>query len=252
MARHSNISSLEDLHNWFHHLGRTNWNLYRGHQEHKKHGSIITKQGDDTMGLEESWNLLRSMIEMNSASGGQFTVYVPEKANGNQGASVFVSINMAQHARGRTALSGTPHASMGMVPVERIAEEVEKERKIWDLERRLEDMEAAQEAGLGINDIVKEQLRTIDFGPILAGLVSHFTKQPLGVQLQGTPADMQEPPMPEEAPEGYAYDGRRLKPVLDMIRPHFTDDESFYGFLNTVGTLFATNPEEFKKNFGYA
>ncbi len=245
MARHSHISSLEDLHKWFMHLGKAKWNLYRGHQEQKRHGSIITKQDDDTVNVEVSWDLLRSMIEMNSANGGQFTVYIPQTTNGNQGASVFVSINMAQYAQRTSSLGG--HTAVGMIPVEQVQKELDRERRIWELERNLEDIQASQEAGLGINDIFKEQLRTIDFGPILAGIVAHFTQQPAGVQLQGTPADQ------EEAPEQgtYAYDGYRIKPALDLIRPHFTDDEKFYGFLMAVAQAFAQNPDFLKQQFGY-
>lgn len=256
MPRHSSITSLDDLQTWFTGLKHPRWNLYRGHQERKGHSTLIYKQTDESLDMATSWDTLRNMIEMNSGTGGQFTVYVPTVANGNQGMSVLVSINMQQHSGRGTmpAVSGTGYG-LGMIPVEKVQEEIQKERKIWELEKRLEDMESAQEAGLGINDILKENLRGIDFNPIISGIVAmaaqRFGVMP-GVQLQGTPADMAPEEEPHEGLAPYAYDGKLLKPILDTIRPHFGTDEDFYNFLAAVAQSFAGNPVQFKTMFGYA
>ena len=66
---------------------------------------------------------------------------------------------------------------------------------------------------------------------------------PGGVQLQGHPADFQAPEETESEP---AYDGSRLVPALNMIRPHFETDDEFYNFLDKVAQMFVANPAMFK------
>ena len=249
MARHSYITDLKSLKTWFIGLGYPKWNLYRGHQERKNNSSMIYKQDDGSLAMDDSWELLRNMIEMNSVAGGQFTVYVPTVAGGNQGMSVLVGINVpTASSRMGAAVSGIP--AMGMIPAAQAQKDLERERQIWEMEKRIEDMEAAGEAGIGFQDILKEQLRDIELGPIINGLVHYFMQKTPGVQLQGTPGD-ETPEQPSEGPPVYAYDGKRLRPALDTIRPHFDNDDQFYGFLEVVAQAFAMAPQQFKSQFGY-
>ena len=247
MARHSYMTDLEAVQTWFSGVGNPLWNLYRGHLD-KMHGSkLIYRQTDDTVDLAESWSTLRSMIESNSANGGQFTIYVPTNANGNQGVSIHVGLNMEQYQgtqNRNTGIAG-PGYALGMIPAAQLEKELSTQRYIWDLERRLEDVEAGQEAGLGITDILKDQLRQIDLSPLIAGLGQFLAAKsvPGGVQLQGHPADFQAPEETESEP---AYDGSRLVPALNMIRPHFETDDEFYNFLDKVAQMFVANPAMFK------
>lgn len=244
MARHSYFSDLEAVKQWFDLNKIPKWNLYRGHLDKMYGNKMIYRQEDDTLDMDESWSLLRSMIENNSANGGQFTIYVPSSNAGNQGLSVHVELNMDQHRQpGRgVAVSGYGGGyGLGMIPKEEVREMVAQERKVWELERRLEDMEASQEAGLGIGDIIKSQLQGVDLGPIIAGIGNLIMAKAVGagVTLQGVPGeDKYQPPTEGQ----YHYDGARLKPILDTIRPHFGEDEEFYNFLQNVAIMIANNP----------
>jgi hypothetical protein len=252
MARHSYVSSLPDLEKWFLLLGKPQWNLYRGHHENMARASTVYRQKEDSMDMAESWELLRDMISINSSDGGQFTVFVPNSATGGAGTSTLVAINMESvtpTSRG-VAIAGVPS---GMVSLGQVQEEIAKERRMWELEREIQDLRNAQESGLGITDVIKQQLATMDLSAVISGIIQHFTARATmpGVQLQGTPSDMVPPP-PAADPAGYAYDGKQLKPILDHIRPHFATDADFYGFLEAVAVAFVQNPNLFKTNFGYA
>ena len=258
---HTAMTSIDALESWFRKIAKPQWNLYRGHNNTMSRAHSLYRQGEDTMSIDESWELLRDMININCGNGGQFTVYIPAAATGNTGYSVFVSIGMEAHSRSRypgAAVGGFP--TEGAVSLGQVQDLIAKERKVWELERKVEDLEAQQEASLGMTDVVKNMLQNVDLTPILTSLVNFATSRfggvqpPLPVRLSGHPDDELPAESATDAPpaQAPAYDGRRLKVTMDKIRPHFQEDEDFYQFLDAVADAFAANPQFFKNQFGYA
>lgn len=234
------ISSLEDLKAWFEHAGETRWNLYRGFKDRMANAWVLARQEQDDMPLEESWALLQNMIKISSKEGGQFTIYLPKK-NG-----WVTRVNLVNPV-GDASLGALPSPYMaGMVTKDEIQKEIEREREKWELQRRLEDMEAAlaghQSTADKVIGFIKEN---IDLNPILKMVTGamvtkgnpELAKQ-MQVSIQGNPESDD-----QAAQQGYEYDGNRVVHTLNRMRPFFQTDEDFYNYLERVGQFFEKNPQ---------
>lgn len=146
------IGNLSNLGDWFEKQGSPKWNLYHGFQKgNLQNTALIYKQDSDELDVEESFNLLSEMIQMNCGGGsGAFTIYVPTKAS-NVGARVFYQQGAATNG---AAVSGTPQtmhpAALGYVSADELERRLKEEKYKWELEKRLDDLEAANgPAGFG-------------------------------------------------------------------------------------------------------
>jgi hypothetical protein len=243
------ISNFEDLEYWFRAVESPKWNLYRGHHEKMNNMHMIAKLDDEDVTVDESWEQLRRMIEINSKFGGTFTVYANNTRN-NRNQTAHVAINTPGPAM--AGLGGMPGMyggyGMGMIPAEEVENRIRKEREIWDLKSRIENMEAESESRVGFMEKVFEKvIQDIDFnnlGKALSAILMSRTApaavQAAQVNLQGVPEDQ----------TNFEYATERIVPFLDRIRPHFSDDESFYSFLDRVVDFFEKNPEMSKGFFG--
>ena len=239
---YSCISSIEDVGAWFKKLDTPTWNLYRGWHDKMPVRNIIYKQEDENLSMDESFEVLQQMMEMNSHSGGKFTVYVH---NNQKGSSVLVGLNLERMAKGNMGLGGYSGAGFGMVPADEVDRKIAQALEINNLKREIEDLRSAQEAGMGFRDILIEKLREVDLGPIITGL-SSLIQPPRAGAIQGMPADSIPPNQEADHDSGFHYDGEKILPALDNIRPHFDRDTDFYSFLEKVSARFAENPDMFK------
>lgn len=253
MAR-STLRNIEDLKTWFDQCNYVRWNLYRGLHEKLPQTSIIYRQENNDMTLEESWDLLSQLIETSSHGGGQFTVYVIG-GSANKGFTQKIEVGMPTSPAQNPALSGLH--GVGFVPAAELAKQIAAEKRLWDLERQLEDTQAA----LGANQTMMERLagnfmETFDWNqlaPALNGLIGKLSgaipaAQP--ISLQGLPSNGPgaTPPAAEDGgtePE-YQFLAERLLPPLTRIRPHFNTDEQFYQFLELTADQFCQNPKLMK------
>ena len=236
------IDNYEDLQEWVKSTKVAAWNLYSGWPEKFSAQHFLAKC-DDESDPEASWELLKRMIEMNSPQGGRFTVYIPSA--GNRGFSNRVQIGTANTAAslGGMATMGNPYA-LGMIPVDELERRLRKERETWELQRRIEDLESQQEAGVGaLSKIVDKLTSELDINNVFNAMVAIFgpkinpNMQPM--QLSGTPVDGET----HADGSGYTYDDPRLLTFLDTIRCKFGSDEEFYTFLSRVGAFFDKNPQ---------
>lgn len=238
------ITSIEDVGIWFKKLETPTWNLYRGWHDKMPVRNIIYKQEDENLSLDESFEVLQQMMEMNSHEGGKFTVYVH---NNQKGSSILVGLNLGRMAKGSMGLAGYSGAGFGMVPADEVDRKIAQALELNNLKREIEDLRAAQEAGMGFRDILIEKLREVDLGPIITGLSSLI--QPRAGAIQGMPAGAVDARQPNPEPDqdsGFSYDGEKILPALDNIRPHFDRDTDFYSFIEKVSARFAENPDMFK------
>lgn len=236
------IDNYEDLQEWVKSTKQPLWNLYSGWVEKFGQQHLLAKNEEDT-DPETSFEHLQRMIEMNSRQGGRFTVYIPQP--GNRGFSTRVQIGGSTAIAGISGMAtmGNPYA-LGMIPADELERRLRKERETWDLQRRIEDLESQQEAGVGaFSKIVDKLTSELDINNVFNAMVAIFgpklnpNMQPM--QLSGTP-------LGEETHadgSGYTYDDPRLLTFLDTVRCKFGNDEEFYTFLTRVGAFFDKNPQ---------
>lgn len=242
------ISELEGLKTWFLRIGVPQWNLYSGFV-HKSTQTYIYRQDDPEIELERSWDLLQEMLELNSAQGGKFTVYVPAYP-GNKPAKVFFWPKPAFAGQLAPGIGGYPAsagASVGYSEqqlAERINEAIEKER----LKRRIEDLEAAQAAKADWQDVLMEKVLQMDPDKALSqiGAALGGVFRPPGVQLRGLEGEQAPGHPPAADQQVYTYSEERLLAALDKMRRHFDTDDEFMTALESLADQFDQNPNLFK------
>lgn len=233
----------------------TRWNLYRGMNDNfASRGTVLYKQTSDEMDKDESWSLLRQLIEDNSSGGGDFSIYWPpkggHKTGGTDSMSAYFRVEGPVSASG-SRLAGLPMA-MSISKAE-MQEAIEKERRLWELERKLEDMENERanqtswgQAALGaiIEDgTLSRVIETLapNIAGALVGLLGKIfpgaVAQPATVAVSGFPSISD-----AEAAETEHYDAERVAGFLNAIRPHFNSHEEMYQFLDKVAAFFVKNP----------
>jgi len=257
---HSYITNFEDLDTFFKRVGKSQWKLFRGFHDRTKGKALIYSQSEDGMDVEESFALLQDMIQINCSPAGRFTVLIPTSPSG-QGVTQWVQIGEISTGAtyGGARVSGQPP---GMIPEAKLQKEIDRERKMWDMERQLEDLAAAREANATWQEIIQDKVREIPaetVGAVLSGVIKQFTGQ--RVTLQGIQADQQEQtatrkeeeehPTASDTPpsatsKGYEYNGDILLPILDDIRNEFDTEEAFLEFLSVLRNKFVEDPAMYK------
>lgn len=250
----AHISSVEDLKVWFMAHKRPEWSLMHGFQDGVQQRGQIYRNQDEGITMEESWDLLEQMIRINTSQGARFTVFVPNNDAGNRGHVVKLQIGEAPSPFGSPYATGIAgYGAPGMISKAEVAELIEEKRQVWELQKRIEDLET-RPALNGLGDVLKEKLLESDFTPVIAGIMEMFNTlvrsmtnknrtQPLAVSVQGAPED-------EAAHHGFVYDSDRIIPCLDRIRPHFSTDDEFYAFMDKISSKFAENPAMYKMMIG--
>ncbi len=234
MPTKGHISNLEDLEVWFKSIDSPKWKLYNGHMD-KISNDKFNSQEMDMSDVDESWMKLKSILKMSSNEGGEFTLFMP--LHNNRGPRTKISLNMPPKVHGIRGYGyGAP--MLGYVPQDEVDRRIAQERRTWELERRVEDLAAENEAKLSFGERLFEKVvEEVDLNQV-AGLLGGFLKKggPSGIN-----PSIQAEPMTDEG--GTYYDGDRIMPLLDQIRPYFQSEEAFYGFLDKVREVFAKNPE---------
>lgn len=248
------MNSYEDLKTWFMMLGTPKWNLYRGHVESvgNNRSNLIYKQDSDEYNLEDSFEELRKMIEINSAAGGHFSIYVPAKSN-NVGPTVFFVSPNTMPARGGAQVAGFPTGGLGYISKEELSGILEKERNTWELERRIEDLEAAQDSHTPILEkFLNGLLEDGTAGKVLvAGITKLMGGNPTQVALAGFGNQVQPDTSIGEEEEEISED--EIDFAVDLVsrfRPYFSSEQEMRVFLLTVANKFETNPAVAKQLFG--
>lgn len=254
------INSYDGLETWFRRIGSNRWNLYRGHVDKvsDNRSTIIYKLDSNEVDLEESWRLLREMLEINSGAGGNFTVYVPGKAQ-NHGFSSFFTAPNTLPARSAGIAGFEGNAAYGLIPQSDVDKLLAREKKVWELERRLEDMEAASGAQLsGFDRVVNNLLEDGTLGAviqqiagyglgILAAKLGVGAAAPAAVSMsgfnQGDTAHDDEDDEIER--EDYAI------ALVNRFRPFFQGEQELRSFLEKVAAFFEKNPELAKNFFNF-
>lgn len=248
------MTNLEDLERWFQQCGSVEWNLYRGHQDKLNSLHLIASQKQSDVGMDESWDKLSQFIEMNTRQGGDITVYIPAGGN-NRGFLAHFSVNTpgAMAGLGQPgAMSAMGAWGMGFIPIEEHERRAKELREKWDLERRLEDLEAENESRGGIwGNIAKEALSGIDVNQLIkmayVGLMAKFNPGAINPQISINGMGMQ------TGAEDEQYDDQEEEsPLANFVartRPHFATDQEYLAFLDKVADFFEKNTQMAKSFF---
>lgn len=238
--RDSAITSIEDLRTWFeaNQKGekRPFFTIYRG-TEQKTDRMIFRNETEGEP--DAAWHMMEEMLEMQSGQNAVFRVFITPQSKGNMGTHTLYRI--ANGAVNNPGIAGIGNYGIYGSLGEMVKAEVEKERKMWELERRLEDMQAAQDAKVGQMESFLE-----DFKPVLIEWGRMFGARMLGGGGNAAPTP---PPMAgnhiqdagEDLPE---YDYDRIDPALDNLRRVFPDPETA---LEKMSKWATENPEMAKQ-----
>lgn len=247
------ITSLENLRQWWEVDNKSPyWTLYRGSRSSK--GTDVIARNDTLDDHETSWDMLEQMISINSQEGGEFTILRTDKPKGNFGPKVVVILSHAPAYQGAPSVSGIPGlpfvagSPQGIQAY--IADEVKKERHSWELEKKVEDLEAAinakQEGSLferAINKLIEtdkignllEIIIAKAMGPTGAPQMSH-------VAVSGMPGASQA----DTPTNQFQYDTVRVANAMERIRVYFPD---IHETLEKLANYIETNPEMAKTIF---
>ena len=250
MRNDGHISNFEDLRHWF--------QLNQGGREPKPYFTVwsgyepvqkkLILRNEEISDTEKSWELLQEILEMHTASGGgTFRVYLTSKPGNNIGVNTIFRIQGAAAVAGINGIGGAGNFGIYGSFKEALETELARERKMWELEREIEEIKAGNAAVSGI-DQIREVFETV---PALNALVHAF-----GMKMLGTP------PVPQgghqvagvhatgegiesDDPDGYDYETR--EPGLDKLRRVFPSVEmSLDRLLNWA----IQNPEMARNLFG--
>lgn len=236
------ITDYENLQTWFEMTGETRWNLYSGFLDKFNNAHILAKQENAEMDVEESFNILKNMIQINSPHGGQFTVFVTGPGNRGYITRMRIASAMTPGVAGFPQMAGYP--GMGMVSVGELEERIRRERREWELERRIEDLEAEKESSVGaVGQFFNRVTQDLDINNLIKmGMAMWGSRVGMNpdhlraVQLSGTPDEDQ-----HADGTGYTYEDPQVLTFLDSIRCNFATDEEFLAFLAKVENFFHHN-----------
>lgn len=248
------ICELGHLKEWFDRLKDSRWTLVANFQDGipANGKSVIFRQQDADMEADESWAWLEQLLHQ-QAPGSRVTVFVPTNATGNVTVSQKYQHGQAatQWGQGMPGVAGYP-----MLGAAQVAQEVDRARKEWEMEKRIEELENAANAPAigGIWGIVQQKLQEVDsntlvevLGSTLGGIGNLLAPLLMPrAQVQGNPALDHEPEA--DSPDGplYQFEADRIIPILVTIRKHFSTDDEFYQFVGALASKFDQAPDMYK------
>lgn len=243
MMNRTAMTSMESIRTWWEaDPERPYFSLYRGTRGTKPSDIIIR---NDTLGeLEPAWEMLEQMLTINSGEGGEFTILRTDKPKSNYGMKGVVVLSHATATPAIAGIPGMPFIGAGHNIQTYIAGEIEKEREKWDLAKKVEDLEAAINAGqqgswldrIGEKIIEGDTLNNL-VNLIVAKLMPQAPKAS-HVAVSGAPGAATD--------DQFQYDTERIASALERIRAHFPD---VHGTLDRLADFIDRNPEMAKNLF---
>lgn len=228
MLKGDHISNIDDLKRWFdmnqqQQQPKPYFTIWRGTEQKSDRIVLRNTEISDTAA---AWDLMEEVLEMHTQYGGLFRIFITDKPAHNVGISTLYKVaNPYQMMPQHPQMAGM--YNMKMYSAEEVAEREANQRKMWEMERQIEDLRAESQAKVGEMENMMHE-----FMPVLKDLVRGLGMKMMGYGPQAAPMH-QAPPIagPGYAPaehstseDGYDYD--RIEPALDALKGVFPDTET--------------------------
>lgn len=141
------INNLENLKVWFMEGKYPFWTLYRGNPVTKATNEATVARNTDIEDMEEAWGLLERILS--SFQNGVFTVFAKPRFDGNFGNKTLFTTGIVLEDNPGIGGIGDKGLSPYIGSIDQI---LEKEKKTWELERKVEDLETAMIGKQSIGD----------------------------------------------------------------------------------------------------
>lgn len=239
MMNRTAMTSMESIRTWWEaDSERPYFSLYRGTRGTKPSDIII--RNDTLDDLDAAWEMLEQMLTINSGEGGEFTILRTDKPKSNYGMKGVVVLSQVPATPAIAGIPGMPFIGAGQSIQAFIAGEIEKEREKWDLAKKVEDLEAAINAGQEGGPIERFLNRLLD-SPKIDGILDVVLSKVLTPANTPQPSHVAVSGAPGAAASGqFQYDTERIAASLERIRAHFPD---IHGTLDRLADFIDRNPE---------
>lgn len=221
MARPT-LRSLEDLREWFLEQDCPIWTVYFGETKGRHR---MTEQNNKDLSVEESWEILANNLYRLTGKG-KICVAVNVKGATNRSGDHEAVYEFNEMLNGRPGIAGIggQGSFIGSTEVESyVQREVEREREKWEMERRIEALEADQQANTPLIDRLLEE----NFDQV-AGIATQLIQGLIQKKPPATVAGFQQSgPQPSggdrQAPESQEEASERISEALQRLSATFPD-----------------------------
>lgn len=256
MSEYGYISSYEGLREWFLSAKTGKYSIYRGFVHSKLNNSQQFVKSEEFASAEDAFENLKKMLQL--AGTGNFTIMVPSQT-ASMGVRTFFRLGGVSQVAG---INGVQVQGINEAKVQGMISEA---REKWEMERRIEDLEASADARLTMKDrIIQGFLDHPQFPELvpqiphlivstISGLAKAFggTAMPAQVGLSGYPHPQQPQTVPtapsgENAAtseeEGVFFDGERVANAMNRIQTALPNQD-VYVVLEKVAAFAETQPQ---------
>lgn len=234
--------SVDKVEKVFLEYGDPRWSLYSGKKSSvpaagkAEVSNLLYKQEHD-MDLHESWQMLRSKLQLLAPRGGYGHVFV---GVGQQTINIPLYFPHPDEARiNGVAPSQYPVGMAGIGLGQSIGEVIQKERELWDLQQQVRALQEDRSGGGFWDKLADNLLESEQLPALVSGLVSMV----VGMATKSATPQIQQVQQAQgsQAPSG-SGDGFRSR-----IAPYFNSRDEMEGALNRLADLIESNPEGVKK-----
>lgn len=244
MMNRTALTSIEAVRTWWEADDeRPYFVLFRGSRSPKPVDIIV--RNDSIENAADAWDYLEQMLTINSGEGGDFTILRTDKPKSNYGHRAVVVLNPSPQAAVSGLMPGMPFIGAGQNIQSYIAGEIEKEREKWDLAKKVEDLEAAINAGQEGGPIERFLNRLLE-SPKIDGILDVVLSKVLTPAQAHQPSHVAVSGAPGVPGDHFQYDTDRVAQALERIRAHFPD---IHGTLERLADFIDRNPEMAKSLF---
>lgn len=226
----ASINSIEALHNWFMQAKKPFWSIYTGFSKDAKDLAMKNSSLDD---LERSWELMHDIVKNKTANGGRITIYITETANSSHGYTEYMEVQSSIAAISGPSMIPGYVGGVDTYIADKLAL-YDKDRKIEELQARLEE----KEQGTGIQKVINRVLEEAPISELIMALATKFLGTgALSPAINGAknPRITDDLETEELGPE----DQQRLADAITRISVHFPD---IVGSMEKLAAFIESNP----------
>lgn len=239
-------NSIKDVSDTFFEYGSPFWKLYTGKGRASfptgatANNNLLYEQKADTE-IGDSWRILESKLSR-FGRGGYAHLYLGDKDN-------FISVPIFFAHSGQDGENGAGISGFGPAGLPYpVLTAIEKERTIWNLERRVEELAQGQEAKIGfLEKIADRVLESEQLPVILNGLMGLLGRFAAATPTIGLPS-VNTANIAQRAQDRPQIDKTAaISNFVNRVGGEFQDESEFADYLQKVTELFEFDPDGMKQ-----